>query len=396
MYIINNDDDLREILKKEKDVYVYGAGKIAQTVFSALSFEEISKINRIILTQKPPKYSENELVKEVSDTILTRDIVVLNLTGKPYKFEIEQQLLKEGFQNQVMISDEYEIELNRRGSENTYIYSVDIVQCIERIKPRTRLKTLVVNICDHCNLNCQSCDHFSPLAEPRCIDKEIIKSDLIRIHEILDENIDRIAIMGGEPLLHPELIEIMVFARKIFRKVDIMLSTSGLLLRNCTDEFWSACRDNAIKLSVTKYPVAFDYTFVEEKSKKEGVAFCYYSGGDVVKTSYHLPLDLEGGQDPKDSFINCFHANNRCNMLSEGKLWTCTVAPNFWIFEKFYGVNLPISKKDGIDIYSIKNSDELFEKLAEPMSACRYCNVRKRSWGHSWKRSEREMSEWTI
>ena len=105
MYIINNDDDLREILKKEKDVYVYGAGKIAQTVFSVLSFEEISKINRIILTQKPPKYSENELVKEVSDTILTRDIVVLNLTGKPYKFEIEQQLLKEGFQNQVMISE---------------------------------------------------------------------------------------------------------------------------------------------------------------------------------------------------------------------------------------------------------------------------------------------------
>lgn len=122
----------------------------------------------------------------------------------------------------------------------------------------------------------------------------------------------------------------------------------------------------------------------------------YYHGGETEKTLGHYPLDIEGKQDAFDSFIHCFHANNGCNMLNDGRLYTCTVAPNIPIFSKRYGLDIPFTEDDGIDIYTIKNKKILFEYLSRPMPICRYCNVRKRTFNHSWERSKGEMQEWTL
>lgn len=267
---------------------------------------------------------------------------------------------------------------------------------IKKIIPRSFLKSLVVNICDHCNLNCINCDHFSPIAKDSFEDPDSIEKDLRRMRELIGDKVGIVAIMGGEPLLHPEVKRILSDARVIFPDVKVWLSTNGLLLRDQDEDFWKICREYDIELSVTKYPVIFDYEGIKKKAESKEVKFSYISGDCEVKTSYHIPLDLSGMQDGTESFLNCFHSNDMCNMLSKGRLYTCTIAPSIHIFNEHFGASIPMTEKDGIDIYGIGSGEELFEALSRPMPVCRFCDVRNRTFGHKWEQSKGSIAEWTM
>ena len=47
--------------------------------------------------------------------------------------------------------------------------------------PRLQLETHLV---EHCNLNCQMCTHFSPLARPQCTEVESFSRDMQRLQEL--------------------------------------------------------------------------------------------------------------------------------------------------------------------------------------------------------------------
>ena len=102
-----------------------------------------------------------------------------------------------------------------------------------RLTPQRRLSYFILNILDHCNLGCAGCDHFAPLAERRCVPVEDIARDLARIAEILRGDVASIGVMGGEPLLHPRLEEILARTRRFLPETDIMLVTNGILLPVC-------------------------------------------------------------------------------------------------------------------------------------------------------------------
>jgi hypothetical protein len=42
----------------------------------------------------------------------------------------------------------------------------------------------------------------------------------------------------------------------------IRITTSGILLKNQTDEFWDCCRTNNIIITISVYPVNVDYDFI--------------------------------------------------------------------------------------------------------------------------------------
>lgn len=49
----------------------------------------------------------------------------------------------------------------------------------------------IVDIVDHCNLNCKCCGHFSPLAPKGFLDINTFERDLKRLHELLYGHIRR-------------------------------------------------------------------------------------------------------------------------------------------------------------------------------------------------------------
>lgn len=267
----------------------------------------------------------------------------------------------------------------------------DTYEKVKRRLPRKELK-FAVDLAEHCNLNCQNCDHFSPLAREHFTDLKQYEADLKRLKELFGENVAQIDLEGGEPLLHPNAAEFIKVTYQYFPKALINIFTNGLLLPKMEEKFWDTCRQCGTVLEVTKYPIALDYDGIEALAKEKGVVLHYY-GGDVVKTSRHQPIDLEGRQDKWESFCNCFLANE-CIMLKKGRLYTCTVLPNIEHFNRYFDKDIEVTEQDSIDIYEAQSEQEILEFLCQPVPACRYCKVSARTGGHVWGTSKRAIEEW--
>lgn len=262
---------------------------------------------------------------------------------------------------------------------------------IKRRMPRKQLK-FAVDLAEHCNLNCQNCDHFAPLAREYFTDLKQYEADLKRIQELFGDNVAQIDLEGGEPLLNPQSVDFIKVTYAYFPKALINIFTNGILLPKMEEGFWDICRQCGVVLEVTKYPIALDYDRIEHLAKEKGVVLHYF-GGNVVKTSRHQPLDLNGGQDQWESFCSCFLANE-CIMLKKGRLYTCTVLPNIEHFNRYFAKDVEVSAKDSIDIYEAESAQEILEFLCHPMPACRYCKVLERTGGHIWGTSKRAIEEW--
>ena len=80
-------------------------------------------------------------------------------------------------------------------------FAMRLVKMAERPK-------LDVQVCDHCNLRCAGCLHFAPLAGERILDLEGYAYDLERLAAIegIEGYFGSIVLMGGEPLLHPNIV----------------------------------------------------------------------------------------------------------------------------------------------------------------------------------------------
>lgn len=426
MLEIDSLKSLLSMVHREKEIYLYGGGIIAKEILYKLPKDDRLGIKAILVSHTDENAVEiaGIPVKGIDAAGCDRKAAILIATGKKYQEEIRNLLTERGYERIACVSEEYETEINigraeRHGyaemkaglAELTKVKAEvarmkselakakvelgELKKGIRRLTPRPRLKMLVVNILYHCNLNCRGCDHFSPIAGEEFHSREQIEEDLRQIRNILGDAVDNIAIEGGEPLLHPELPEILEMCRNVFPEVNIGLYTNGIMLLNQQEEFWECCFRNKIVLEITKYPIKLDYDRICQTAKDKKVECRYYSGGTTVKTMGHYPLDLSGSQNPMESFLHCFHANNECNMLDKGRLYTCTVAPTLPIFCRKFGIDVPLTADDGIDIYSVSGKKELLELLSRPMQVCRYCDTLHRTFGHTWGQSKGEMEEWT-
>ncbi len=288
--------------------------------------------------------------------------------------------------------------------ENQIIQMKRTIDCNEqkflnsliRITPQVSLRSIVYHLADNCNLRCWGCDHFAPLAEENYVDINIFESDIKRLSELLNQRLQIIKLMGGEPLLNKQINEFMCIARKHFPHTRIEIVTNGILLSTKKGDFWNCCREQNITIVITKYPLEINYDKIQDIANSYNVGVELYGNtGEAIKTSYHIPLDVEGKQNPIENFLNCFHANN-CVMLKQGKIYPCTVAPNIEHFNKYFGYNIPLGPNDGLDIYKANSEKEILDYLSRPMEFCKYCAVKNRTFGHPWSQSNKNISEWSL
>lgn len=263
--------------------------------------------------------------------------------------------------------------------------------CIRQVR-RTQLD-FEINIADHCNLNCQCCNHFSPIAKEKYLDVNDFERDMCRIKELTGGEVGRIWLIGGEPLLHPSLMEIMFIARRYFPRTHITINTNGILLLKQSEEFWKALRDTGIELTITKYPINVDYDLINSKLNSEQVKYAYTLSSQILKTTYHLPLDLDGKQDMVESYIRCWHANY-CVTLRDGRLYTCPIAANAHHFNTYFERNLDVGDENSISIFETESIEEIIEFLKKPIPFCKYCNIQGYTFDLPWGISKRKITEW--
>jgi hypothetical protein len=264
-------------------------------------------------------------------------------------------------------------------------------------RPPMKTLSFETHMADHCNIACWGCSHFSPLSDEWFADTETFAKDLNRLSELLDGKIGMIRLMGGEPLLHPELEKFFPIARNAFPSGDIRVVTNGILLNKKEVRFWRECSAHKIKIAVTVYPhMEKQFEAARSRGRTFGVDV-FPHGGSVGadKTSLHYPFDLSGEQSPASSFTQCPIFG--CTTLREGRLYPCSPRAYLYIFNKYFPEHaLPESEKDSIDIHAAKSAAEIFDFLSRPIPFCRFCHVDKISDTGSWRQSKKEIGEWSL
>ena len=269
---------------------------------------------------------------------------------------------------------------------------------IKRSEPLKKKRTKIgfgASIVEHCNLNCKGCSNFSCIAEPDFIAPENFRRDMERMGEIFDHVCDGISLIGGEPLLHPEIVSLMKTARKNFTDGIIYVFTNGVLLPSMSPEFWEACHENDIGIKISAYPIKLDTEKITATAQKYGVNVSWVRDETETERSTFRKqhINLAGNSDGALNFAVCARGNG-CITLNKGHLYTCTFAAHIHNFSRRFGLNIEATDADRVNIYDDLTADEIFQELTKPIPLCRYCDTISPPETFTWGPTKRDIKEW--
>lgn len=256
---------------------------------------------------------------------------------------------------------------------------------------------LDIHIVEHCNLNCKGCTHYSSIASPELINPQLLEEDLKKI-SILEKDIGIIQLLGGEPLLHPKLPEILLIVRKYFKTQKINLITNGLLLNdvNRGSEFFKIIRETHTQVRITKYPIKIDYNNIFQVCKKNKLNFNVFADRSDSGKGWHLSLlDMNGGgcwayRIKYLRLLSCKSKN--CLQLSRGKIFPCSRVAHSYHLNKYFKTKFEITSSDYIEVKNIEKISQLRKLMVYSTPFCNYC-VADPIYT-KWSRTSKDISEW--
>ena len=257
---------------------------------------------------------------------------------------------------------------------------------------------LDIQVCDHCNLRCAGCLHFAPLAKERFLDLETYRRDLDLLASVegVEGFFRGVELMGGEPLLHPQIAEVVRTTRVCLPHESIALCTNGLLLRRMDGAFWDALVECDVTLGLSPYPIKLDYEELAAFARTKGVRVMLagdVTGMDRGKESFiRLALSPEGDCEPGRSFTACPFGG--CYLqLSQGAIWPCQVAAHHGAFAQRFGYGMHAEPDDALPLAPLRSAGQIedFRRRSHPM--CRYCRNDALTVS-PWGQSKLEAGEW--
>ena len=219
----------------------------------------------------------------------------------------------------------------------------------------TKLNTIITS---KCSLQCSRCATFIPFCKKKedCSIKDI-KQNLADMFRYVDY-VAEFTMLGGEPLLHTEIKEILEFVATKYKEHigQIVLITNGTIIPN--SDVLAVLKKYNILLSVS------DYTSVKEYSdklfqlsgilEKYGIAYCINSGIEWKDHCYpHTEYVCEDNKLQEHMKLCGYNIHS----VNEGKLYYCEVA---WAARKH--VDFCDAKEDYIDL-------EMLGHMMTPMEA---------------------------
>lgn len=229
-----------------------------------------------------------------------------------------------------------------------------------------------INIAQHCNLRCSHCDHVSPLLPEKLISREVFESDLMALSRVIE--LEELRFVGGEPLLHPELIDLFRIARTIGVARKLILVTNGLLLDRAPAELWK----NIDRLWISRYPgvvLRMSEDRIAALAKEAGVDLWIKESPEFRLTLLNQPIaDLD---KTREIFRTCELSHVwSCHVVHEGRYYKCSPAPLLRQRLSLLGRDLDNRERDGVALHdNPRLRDDLVLYLAspDPLAACSWC-----------------------
>lgn len=234
---------------------------------------------------------------------------------------------------------------------------------------------LAVHVSTKCNLHCAHCISFCGVCKNNVnisFDKTWLA--LLALKEKYS-HIHHIQLMGGEPLLNSQIINICGSIRDMFPCSEIEILTNGTCLLDQKKEFWDAIKNNNIIISVSYYPILSDIIDdINQLLKQEHIRFKISDKIEYFERYYNL----YGTSDIETTFNHCksvpYCKNGLC--LFENYLFPC-MAPI-----AITKIGLVEYGECGINLLNSFTKDMIHELQRKSMYLCKYCHM---DYNEKWK-----------
>lgn len=235
---------------------------------------------------------------------------------------------------------------------------------------KLRTRSLEINISTHCNLKCYGCGRGSPAFAEEFFGIPQLKRDLAALSKVL--RVRELKFAGGEPLLNPDLHELINVARASGITKHITLITNGVLLHQAKEELWE--KIDGVWVSV--YPGVKRQASEQEifaLGEKHNVKV-WYKGTDAFNRRM---LNKENPDEDlvRKIYSTCYQRST-CHSIHKGKYYKCATGPFVPQWLKEAGAPGDDFSDDGVQLHD--NSDlrqelEAYLKNDSPLTACKFC-----------------------
>ncbi|MCL2438809.1 MAG: radical SAM protein [Coriobacteriia bacterium] len=255
----------------------------------------------------------------------------------------------------------------------------DFARKLLRQKPI--LHYLEYHVASQCNMNCKGCFHFSNLVDPDADfpSLEQFRQDIKRL-SILFGSVSIIRLVGGEPLLNPQLPQFISATREAFPKAKIALLSNGLRYKKIEGELLDVIKSADAEVQISLYQPMLAR---RDKMKRhfEQVDIRHHISDSVDRFAKYV--NMAGDSDPHKSVRQC--PASRCTFLGAGSIARCPLPFNIEHFNRNFNQNIDMAHEK-LDIHDPKWDGFTLKKiLRKPMDSCRYCG--KLEW-FDWQQAK--------
>ncbi len=264
-----------------------------------------------------------------------------------------------------MEQDKPKTVIDRKGRSHRFPPPLNLDYVIKEGRVQTR--SLEAHIVDHCNLSCAECCSLSPLLPKWLATPEKLARDLELASRFLAPTVFKL--VGGEPLLHPQIVTMAKVAAESGIAPRISLTTNGLMLGQMEDDLWRHL--DAITVSLYPKPELPQSLIAqaEEQAARFAVDLNWKDQSQFVimnRTSRRID------ESETSAVFNRCWLRERCHMIRDGTFYTCTRSPHMQTLEGSdgsfsedgYSLTSPESSADGVLAYLLRE---------KPLDACAYC-----------------------
>lgn len=190
---------------------------------------------------------------------------------------------------------------------------------------------------------------------------------------------DVIDIVGGEPLMHPQLESVFAVIRKYNPNTDVTIVTNGLLLDKLKIDIFELLEKYKIKLSISVYG---GDCFFEKINICDDVSVEH---DDCSSCSGHVPLYFSGMNSVSVGGVT---------LAENGDLFYCGFNAVTKFNEYFNTDYKLVYGSDYINIFRVNSFEEILEMMNKPRCCfSRYCKGRK---SFQWDVSNCSIDEWQF
>jgi cyclic pyranopterin phosphate synthase len=258
-----------------------------------------------------------------------------------------------------------------------------------------------ITVAQHCNLSCRACSHLSPLLSKDFVQPETLRSDLTTMAKYYHTR--SVRLLGGEPLLHPDILAMIAVARESGISDHVEVWTNGLLLWRMPDEFWKAVDGVTVSVYPGKEMTPRQVRTCHQKARRYGTML-NMAIADEFRESYS-EVGTNDATLIRKLYRTCWLL--KCHQIEKGFFFKC--APSVFL-PRMLQTKFRSPRIDGIKIVDSPSFGEKLRAFLDspyPLASCKHClgsagkkishsQVRRSEWRQPQESKSEEMIDYEL